>query len=679
VRAVLDGRSVLAVLPTSAGKSLCYQLPAVLLPGVTVVVSPLIALMKDQVDALTARGIEAVALNSQLTGREAHEALEAIRRGSIRLVYVAPERLLNRDLLASLAGVEVSLVAVDEAHCLSQWGHDFRPDYRLVPVFRRRVGMPPILALTATAPLAVRTEIARELGTDTEIVAPLDRPNLRYGVPAVATEREQAATLAGWLEAGREGSVIVYAPTRKATEAWAARLGGASRGVLAYHAGMETTVRQASQDAFMSGQARAIVATTAFGMGVDKPDIRAVIHVGLPESVEAYVQEVGRAGRDGQTAWAVTLSLVGRDAVLRRRLLDSQRPDRQWLERRLLAAVGAAPGSTLDLGVGEGVGPSQGAIVLPHLLERGIVAEPDQRAQTSALRLVRPPSDDDVEAIVAAIVRRHEMKMRRFAALVAFLRGDGCRRDALAAYFSAPQVTERPDVCCDRCSPEAFAVARPAAALARPRTRAGGGAGGGAQAPAIEPPLAPPAADGAVVAALDCCVVGDGSDGDRAVRLVIWKGDGTVLVHGAHGREPSHTCRTGAWHWDAAGRVMTWGEGVERLAVRVYGVRWRQAWGAAASTPSAQAAATDRRTDDAPPQIGDGGLREALRQWRATVARERGVPAYVICWDRHLDAIALDRPGTLAELARIPGLPRPTREAHGQAILDMVARAGGQA
>jgi RecQ family ATP-dependent DNA helicase len=674
VAAVLSGQSVLAVLPTSAGKSLCYQLPAVMLPGLTIVVSPLIALMKDQVDALNRRGIAAVALNSHLTAGQARDALAAVRRGSVKLVYVAPERLLNGDFLSALSRAKVSLIAVDEAHCLSQWGHDFRPDYRLVPLFRQRVGAPPVLALTATAPGAVRTEIERELGIGRQVVAPMDRPNLRYGVASVATEREQAITLSGWLSALGDGSVVVYVSTRKATETWAQRLGGAAQGVVAYNAGMDGAARQRVQEAFMSGAARVIVATTAFGMGVDKPDIRGVIHLGLAESVESYVQEVGRAGRDGGAAWAVTISLLGRDALLRRRLLERQRPDRVWLEGRLAAVAATPPGGTLELGEpAEPYPQPQVVLLLPHLLERGVVAAPEERSDIHTLRVRKTLSGQDARSIMASIERRYASKMRRFSALVAYMQGTACRRDSLADYFSAPRAEAREAVCCDRCDPEAFAVARAQGARTTYVVRARAPVAAAAESPP-DAGLGQPRADEIVVAALDCEVEGAvGSAGARKMRLVIWKGDGTVALHDPRGLEPLHAVTDAAsGRWDADRRVLSWGAGSDRLALRVHGVGWQQrlvAGDRAGAGRSADAIALSAPAT-AP---GDQRLREALREWRKRKAQERGVPAYVICWDRHLDAIARERPAGREALARIPGLPGPTRDAYGDEILALVA------
>lgn len=680
VRAVLAGRSVLGVLPTSGGKSLCYQLPAVLLGGVTVVVSPLIALMKDQVDALNRRGIAAVALTSQLSPQAAAAALDAVSRGAVRLVYAAPERLLNGEFQNALARAEVRLLAVDEAHCLSQWGHDFRPDYRLVPVFRRRVGTPPVLALTATAPGPVRADIRRELGIEEEIVGPLDRPNLRYGVAQAASEREQAAIVGAWIERLGGGSIIVYAPTRRATETWAERLGQSVPGrVAAYHAGMEAGARAAVQEAFMTGAVRVIVATTAFGMGVDKPDIRAVLHLGPSDSVESYVQEVGRAGRDGEPAWAVTVTLLARDALLRRRLIERQRPDRAWLGARLDALSGAAEGERFDLAPdGEGEREAQSLLLLPHLLERQVVVEPRRRADVHSLGVRRRLDEAEAEAILDALERRHAGKMQRWRALVQYVEARTCRRDFLANYFSAPRPTDRPEVCCDHCTADAFALSARAAIRPPAPDRRRTAAARRDPDPSPTPPSLPaaPGPGELVAAALDCePLAADGRDGagPRAPRLLLWDGDGALALHDGDRAVAGRSLPAGArLDGGQPPGVLAWKNAQgERLAVRIHGVLWwHRLPGASRVGEGAMPARAEDGTDALP---GDARLRAALRDWRRRRARERGVPAYVICWDRHLDAIAQSRPTTPEALRRIAGLPAPTREAYGGEILALVA------
>ncbi len=300
VRAVLEGRDTLVILPTGGGKSLCYQVPALLLPGLTVVVSPLISLMKDQVDALTARGLPAAFVNSTLTTAQAQERFTRAARGELKLLYVAPERFDFGNTAERLREMGVALLAVDEAHCISEWGHDFRPSYLRMRRVREALGDPVTIALTATATPEVRRDIAAQLGLHEPetVITGFDRTNLHYHVVPVKGDREKDAALADVL-ARNDGQAIVYASTRKSVERVTEVLTRAKIPTVAYHAGLDDSHRHEVQDAFMNEDVRAIVATNAFGMGIDKPNVRLVVHHAMPGSLEAYYQEAGRAGRDG--------------------------------------------------------------------------------------------------------------------------------------------------------------------------------------------------------------------------------------------------------------------------------------------------------------------------------------------------------------------------------------------
>lgn len=308
IEAILEGKDAVVVMPTGSGKSLCYQLPAMILGGATLVISPLIALMKDQVDALRARGLPTTFINSSIDAAEQRARISALLRGEFKLVYVAPERFRSSRFLEALKSVRVALFAVDEAHCISTWGHDFRPDYlRLKSVIPDLRGAQ-TLALTATATPYVRSDIIQQLGlTKPEIfVSGFDRPNLTINVAHTEKEREKIARIKR-LAKTHEGSGIVYSSTRKAVEQVARELQEEGLSVAAYHAGMSDSARVKAQNDFMSGRAQMIVATNAFGMGIDKPDIRLVVHYQMPGSIEAYYQEIGRAGRDGLPSSCVLL------------------------------------------------------------------------------------------------------------------------------------------------------------------------------------------------------------------------------------------------------------------------------------------------------------------------------------------------------------------------------------
>jgi len=298
IASVLDGNDGLVLMPTGGGKSLCYQLPSLRLDGLTLVVSPLIALMKDQVDALKANGLAADFINSTLPYSEVHRVQADAVAGRLRILYVAPERLALDDFQAFLDRLDVSLIAVDEAHCISEWGHDFRPDYRNLKALRRRLPDAPVIALTATATQRVREDIVAQLALrDCRVfVSSFNRPNLTYHV---RPKRRTYEALLDILEAHRDQSAIIYRFSRKDTESLARRLSDDGINALPYHAGLDGPVRSTTQERFVRDEVSVIVATIAFGMGIDKPDVRLVVHYDMPKSVEGYYQETGRAGRDG--------------------------------------------------------------------------------------------------------------------------------------------------------------------------------------------------------------------------------------------------------------------------------------------------------------------------------------------------------------------------------------------
>ena len=298
IGSVLQRRDTLVIMPTGGGKSLCYQLPALQLDGLTLVVSPLIALMKDQVDALKANGIAAEFVNSTLTYAEITRVQSRARRGDLKIMYLAPERLALPDFKKFLSALNISLVAVDEAHCISEWGHDFRPDYRALGDMRRGMPEAPFIALTATATERVRRDIASQLGLNEpeQFVASFDRPNLHYEVRPKRRAFEQLVQL---IRKRKGESAIIYCFSRKDTEELADRLRDEGFGALPYHAGMDAETRRRNQERFIRDEVNIMAATIAFGMGIDKPDVRLVVHQELPKTMEAYYQQTGRAGRDG--------------------------------------------------------------------------------------------------------------------------------------------------------------------------------------------------------------------------------------------------------------------------------------------------------------------------------------------------------------------------------------------
>jgi ATP-dependent DNA helicase RecQ len=339
VEHVIAGNDAFVLMPTGGGKSLCYQIPAIVRPGMGLVVSPLLALMADQVAALRQAGVRAEALNSDLAPDARRALWRTIAEGGLDLLYVAPETLLRPDVLARLDGVKLSLIAIDEAHCLSQWGHDFRPSYRQLDAVVARFPDTPRMALTATADEPTRAEILSHLDIAEEdaFIAGFDRPNIRYAIEEKDNPRAQ---LKDFLKRHEGESGIVYCLSKRKTEETAAGLRDQGHDALAYHAGMDKAAREANQMRFQRGEAVVMVATIAFGMGIDKPDVRFVAHIDLPGSIEAYYQETGRAGRDGLPA--DTLMLYGHDDIaLRSRFIEeSDAPEpRKRMERQKLDAL----------------------------------------------------------------------------------------------------------------------------------------------------------------------------------------------------------------------------------------------------------------------------------------------------------------------------------------------------
>ncbi len=332
IQRVLAGKRTLAVMPTGAGKSLCYQLPAVMLDGTCVVISPLIALMHDQMRAADAVGIRAATLTSVDENRA--ETIARFRNGKLDLLYVAPERASGQEFRGLLREAKIALFAIDEAHCVSEWGHDFRPDYRLLRPLMDDFADVPRLALTATADAHTRDDIAEQLGiaADGMIVSGFDRPNIRYAMTGGA--KSGVANLVR----GLRGAGIVYAQTRDRTEKIAAQIEATGRTARFYHAGMEPRTRAKAQAEFVASEDMVMVATVAFGMGIDKPDVRFVVHAGLPKSIEAYYQESGRAGRDGDPAAAHMLWSPG-DFTRARERLSELPPERRAAEEGRITAL----------------------------------------------------------------------------------------------------------------------------------------------------------------------------------------------------------------------------------------------------------------------------------------------------------------------------------------------------
>ncbi len=323
---ILANKSTMVIMPTGGGKSLCFQLPALVLDGVTIVISPLIALMKDQVDSLNQIGIPATFVNSSISLAETDQRLEAVKKGRYKLLYIAPERFYNLEFMQALSDIKVSLFAIDEAHCISQWGHDFRPSYLKLRDAINEIGSPPVMALTATATPEVRQDIMKQLGLKNPklVITGFARPNLQFGVIR-ANDAHKPQFVLDAINSAPDRAGIIYVSTRARVDDLLQFLLEQDIKAVSYHAGMEPSDRKWVQDNFMSGKAKVIVATNAFGLGIDKPDIRFVIHYDMPGTIEAYYQEAGRAGRDNKPSFCLML-YSPRDRHLREFFIKGDNP-----------------------------------------------------------------------------------------------------------------------------------------------------------------------------------------------------------------------------------------------------------------------------------------------------------------------------------------------------------------
>jgi ATP-dependent DNA helicase RecQ len=469
VRAALAGRDSLVVMPTGSGKSLCYQLPALMRADLTVVVSPLVALMQDQVEGLRARGAgERVALvNAQQSGEDNRAAIERAAAGQLRLLYVAPERFGAPGFLDRLAGVDIGLFVVDEAHCVSQWGHDFRPDYFRLEAVARRLNAHAVMASTATATARVATDIARRLALrdPVKVTTGFDRPNLTFAVarPHAADKR---AMLLETLRRPDALPAIVYAGTRAGCEELAGVI-GAELGVAAepYHAGLDRERRAAVQRRFLADETPVIVATNAFGMGVDKPNVRTVVHASTPPSLEAYYQEAGRAGRDGLPGRAVLLA-EPRDKALhvhfiRQEQLDDRLP--RDVAGRLSWAADGDGGFNEDAGelcAAAGCDGERLRAVLGHLIRAGVVQPSPSPSSRVAGRLVGSYDAGAAARCHASMEEGIRVRWRQYREIWAYAEADSCRRTAILRHFGDPSAPHNEN-CCDVCAPDVRPVAPP--------------------------------------------------------------------------------------------------------------------------------------------------------------------------------------------------------------------------
>ena len=460
VQAIMAGRDAMGIMPTGGGKSLCYQLPALCRPGLTVVVSPLIALMKDQVDALQARGIPAAAINSSLGAEEYRQVMQALRYGELKIVYVAPERFAQEGFMTLLRGLQISLLAVDEAHCLSQWGHDFRPDYLRLGRVREALGYPQTVALTATATAHVREDILTtlQLKEPAVVISGFARDNLDFAITHCESRKAKFERIQQVVSRWKTG--IIYCSTRKNVMLVFEELSSRHVNVVAYHAGMTDEEREFSQNAFVSGRADVVVATNAFGMGIDRPDVRFVVHFEIPGSVEAFYQEAGRAGRDGNPS-ACELLFNHADLETQEFFFEGSNPPINLIRALYNFLRFESDPTTHELHItvdamaermGKDVNPMAVGTALSCLIHAGAIQRFDVPGQlTKGTRLLKPELNFECLDIdrnsLEEKARRDHLKIE---AMTRFAYSMGCRQQWILDYFG--EVNSEPCGHCDVCA-----------------------------------------------------------------------------------------------------------------------------------------------------------------------------------------------------------------------------------
>ncbi|MDA1257263.1 MAG: ATP-dependent DNA helicase [Chloroflexi bacterium] len=615
----LESSDVLAVLPTGSGKSMAYVLPA-LVSGRVLVISPHIALMQDQVEGLVANGVRAAFINSNLTNSEKRSTFIAFRDGHLDLLFTSPESLGNRKFVAGLARAGVNLLAIDEAHCVSEWGHTFRPDYLRLDAVRGQLGMPRTVALTATATPQARVDIIRRLGLEDarRVVHSVDRPNLTLSVVQAGGNRAKQDWLLAFVSERRGKSGIVYVGSRARAEELAVLLSDNGLSAAHYHAGMNPRTRSDVQRRFMTDRVDVIVATNAFGLGVDKPDARYVVHYDMPARLEGYYQESGRAGRDGEPAECV-LIYTPWSAAGPRRFIEADHPSLSELRiawRRMLAEVGSGPDER---------DPGSALMNLPGRVMAIRAFQESGLLDDAADNLLS--TDPNAQIKSAAVERHREHESEMLERMIGYVQTLGCRREYILKYFG-----EQPDDACERC---------------------------------------------------DNCRMASGSDGSGLAGLLI-RLRSEIALRGRIELSEVFEDRTARDIAEARPRTISelldvWGIGPVRA--RRYGdqiLAVVREWEADNPDAGPRLGRTSTSKSDAPTatklEHTNRPLYDELRLWRKTRSDQDGVPAFVVFSDRTLVALAQARPTDIDELFSVFGIGAAKRDRYGREVLEVIDR-----